>query len=148
MRPGRYGSYSGSRILPKNGRCVMDINVQTMPTGVPACNDSPSTTTAPVRPHLVTLAGRTAIVTGAGSGISAAIAAELAQTGAYVLVQDLRLDPAAVVESIRATGGAAEAIGGDVSNPDDVRMIVDALLPSHDRVDILVKPIFMARRSG
>ena len=85
------------------------------------------------------LTGRTAIVTGAGSGIGAAIATELAQAGAYVLVQDLRPDPAAgIVESIRATGGAADAIGGDISNPDDVRTLVDGLLQSHDRIDILV----------
>jgi 3-hydroxybutyrate dehydrogenase len=115
----------------------MDIDDQLRPTEVPASDGSPAT--APDPPHLANLAGRTAIVTGAGSGIGAAIAAELAQTGAYVLVQDLRLDPAAaVVESIRASGGAAEAVGGDVSNPDDVRMIVDALLRSHDRIDILV----------
>jgi 3-hydroxybutyrate dehydrogenase len=85
------------------------------------------------------LEGRIAIVTGAGSGIGAAIAAELAQTGAFVLVQDLRLDSAAaIVESIRATGGAAEAVAGDVSNPDDVRTIVDNVLRSHDRIDVLV----------
>ena len=38
------------------------------------------------------LADRTAIVTGAGSGIGAAIASELARAGAHVVVQDLRLD--------------------------------------------------------
>lgn len=85
------------------------------------------------------LMGRTALVTGAGSGIGAAISAELAEAGAFVLVQDLRMHPAnAVVERVRAAGGAAEAAGGDISNPDDVRAIVDGLLRSHDRVDILV----------
>jgi 3-hydroxybutyrate dehydrogenase len=54
-------------------------------------------------------------------------------------VQDLRPDAAAtVVEGIRAAGGEAGAVGGDVSNPDDVSAIVDGLLQSHDRVDILV----------
>ena len=85
------------------------------------------------------LADRTAIVTGAGSGIGAAIAEELARAGAYVLVQDLRHEAAATVtNTIRSTGGAADPVGGDVSNPEDVRAIVDGLVQSHDRVDILV----------
>jgi 3-hydroxybutyrate dehydrogenase len=85
------------------------------------------------------LAERTALITGAGSGIGAAIAEELARAGAYVLVQDLQPEAAAsVAEGIRATGGAAGSAGGDVSNPDDVTSIVQDLLRSHDRVDILV----------
>ena len=113
--------------------------ILTMPAVVPASDGSPSTDTAPVQRPFADLTGRTAIVTGAGSGIGAAIAAELAEAGAYVLVQDLRPDPAAgIVESIRATGGAADAVGGDVSNPDDVRTLVEGLLQSHDRIDILV----------
>jgi 3-hydroxybutyrate dehydrogenase len=113
--------------------------ILTMPAVVPTSDGSPSTDTAPVRRPFAGLTGRTAIVTGAGSGIGAAIAAELAQAGAYVLVQDLRPDPAAgIVESIRATGGVADAVSGDVSNPDDIRTLVDGLLQSHDRIDILV----------
>jgi 3-hydroxybutyrate dehydrogenase len=117
----------------------MDTDVVATPTGAPELDGSRSTRVAPVQQYAAQLAGRTALVTGAGSGIGAAIAAELAHAGAYVLVQDLRPDPAAsVVETIRETGGTAAAIAGDISNPDDVRTIVDALLGSHDRIDILV----------
>jgi 3-hydroxybutyrate dehydrogenase len=116
----------------------MDTEVLAASTSVPESDGSTATLVAPL-PRYAQLAGRTALVTGAGSGIGASIAAELAQAGAYVLVQDLRPDPAAsVVETIRATGGTAEAIAGDVSKPDDVRSIVDSLLESHDRIDILV----------
>lgn len=83
--------------------------------------------------------GRTALVTGAGSGIGRAIAIELANTGVHVLVQDLRVDEAAAVAmEIRDAGGAAASIGGDVSNPNGVAAMVDALIRSHDRVDILI----------
>jgi 3-hydroxybutyrate dehydrogenase len=85
------------------------------------------------------LSGRTALVTGAGSGIGAAIAEELGRAGAYVLVQDLRPEAAATIAAeIAARGGDASSIGGDVSNPDDVTAIAGNLLESHDRVDVLV----------
>jgi 3-hydroxybutyrate dehydrogenase len=85
------------------------------------------------------LAGRSALVTGAGSGIGEAIARELAGAGATVFVQDLRHDAAAsVTEAIEATGGRAHAIGGDVSNPDDIAGMMDAVAAAGQAVDILV----------
>jgi 3-hydroxybutyrate dehydrogenase len=85
------------------------------------------------------LTDRIVLVTGAGGGIGATIAEELARAGAYVLVQDLRLEAtAAIAQGIRAAGGQADPAGGDVSNPDDVRTVIDDLLRAHHRVDVLV----------
>ena len=65
------------------------------------------------------VAHRSAIVTGAGSGIGRAIALELAANGASVIVADLADAPVtAVLDEIRAAGGTAEKIVGDVSDPD------------------------------
>ncbi|MFC5387104.1 SDR family NAD(P)-dependent oxidoreductase [Aquamicrobium segne] len=67
-----------------------------------------------------------AIVTGAGSGIGAAIAQELAERGAVVVVADLDRDAAeAVTASIHANAGAAHAFAADVSDPVSVEHMVD-----------------------
>jgi NAD(P)-dependent dehydrogenase (short-subunit alcohol dehydrogenase family) len=61
---------------------------------------------------------RSAIVTGAGSGIGRAVALTLAASGASVLVSELRQEAAdAVVAEITAAGGIAQAYVGDVSDP-------------------------------
>ncbi len=71
--------------------------------------------------------GRTAIVTGGGSGIGLAVARGLAAQGASVVVNDLKLQVAQrVVDAITAAGGSAVAVAGNVGNPDDVKAVVDA----------------------
>lgn len=74
------------------------------------------------------VSGRSAIVTGAASGIGRAVALLLAQNGASVLVADLKEETAgAVVDEITAGGGTAAAFAGDVSDPDAaVRMVAEA----------------------
>ncbi len=73
----------------------------------------------------ITFHGKTALVTGAGSGIGEAIAKGLAASGAKVLVQDLHLDAATrVATEIAATGGDSKAAGGDVSDAATVEGLV------------------------
>lgn len=60
---------------------------------------------------------RSAIVTGAGSGIGKSAAMLLAQNGASVVVNDLNAEAAqSVVDEIRAAGGVAEASAGDATD--------------------------------
>lgn len=61
--------------------------------------------------------GRAALVTGAGRGIGLAIARALASVGCAVAIQDMNLDVAAAeVETLRAAGATAHAIGGDLAD--------------------------------
>jgi len=87
------------------------------------------------------LDGKTAVVTGAGSGIGQAIASTFARNGARVFALDRDLKAASgTVESIRAAGGAASAIDCDVAIADSVETAfarIDSDKNSQ-RIDILI----------
>jgi NAD(P)-dependent dehydrogenase (short-subunit alcohol dehydrogenase family) len=78
--------------------------------------------------------GKVAIVTGAGSGIGAAIARDLAASGAKVVVQDMDL---ARAEAVAAEFGG-KAMGGDVSDADTVEKLVADTVAWGGRLDLLV----------
>lgn len=83
--------------------------------------------------------GKTAIVTGAGSGIGAAIAEELVEGGATVIVADLdKAHAQGVVEAITATGGRAIAFAGDVAKPEDVAAMVAFAVEQTGALHLLV----------
>src|ERR1700761_7388931 len=65
------------------------------------------------------VAGRSAIVTGAGSGIGLAVARLLAANGAGVVVADINEAAVkAVADEIRSSGGTAASLAGDVTDPE------------------------------
>lgn len=73
----------------------------------------------------ITFTGKTALVTGAGSGIGEAIALGLAASGASVVVQDLKAEAAErVTAAITRAGGTAIPAVGDVSDPATVERLV------------------------
>lgn len=81
------------------------------------------------------LTGKTALVTGGGSGIGRAISRRLAAEGARVFVLELRAEAAAeTVAEIRAGGGTAEPLGADVSQTSSMQAAFEQV----DRLDVLV----------
>jgi NAD(P)-dependent dehydrogenase (short-subunit alcohol dehydrogenase family) len=89
------------------------------------------------------LAGKVAIVTGAGSvgrgwGNGKAVAALFAREGASVFAVDISIDAAAETKTIiEREGGTCEVHAADVSRSDQVRALVERCVGQFGRVDIL-----------
>lgn len=86
------------------------------------------------------LAGQTALVTGANSGIGAGVALALGKAGANVLVNYVT-DPEAadgIVQEIISTGGKAISYKADVSSETEVKAMFAAICKQYGTIDILI----------
>lgn len=78
--------------------------------------------------RLLSLEGRTAVVTGGARGIGAGIANRLAEAGAFVVIADLNVDSAEeAAQTIRDGGGEAAAQHLDVTDPKAFQVLADNL---------------------
>ncbi|MBI3607694.1 MAG: SDR family NAD(P)-dependent oxidoreductase [Nitrospirae bacterium] len=85
------------------------------------------------------LAGKTAVVTGGGSGIGAAVARALAREGAAVLVCGRRIAPLQWVrDEIVREGGTAIALAADLTQEADLNRVVRETDRQWGRLDVLV----------
>lgn len=85
------------------------------------------------------LSGKTALITGGGTGIGQGVALILSQEGCHVTVSGRRKEPLEVVlETIHAQDGRGLAIVGDVSEAEDVDRMVQTTLDEFGQIDILI----------
>jgi len=82
------------------------------------------------------LAGKTALITGAGSGFGAEMARRFAAEGATVICVDRNSDAAAAVAA--SIGAAARPLACDVADGNSVKAMADAARQATGRIDILV----------
>lgn len=94
------------------------------------------------------LKNHTALVTGGGRGIGAALATALAEAGADVAIADLELSLAEqIAEELEALGVRSLAIEVDVTNAEQVRQMVEAVMLAWGRLDIAVNSAGIANQS-
>jgi NAD(P)-dependent dehydrogenase (short-subunit alcohol dehydrogenase family) len=83
-------------------------------------------------------AGKVVVITGAGSGIGRASALAFARLGATVVAANRRTaDGEALVAEIAAQGGRANFVATDVTQPSQVRSLMDDAFARHGRLDVV-----------
>jgi acetoacetyl-CoA reductase len=89
---------------------------------------------------LTSLKGKVAVVTGGSKGIGASISKELAKNGVKVVVNYNSNKESAeeIVKQIEADGGAAVAIGADVSYSEQAKRLIEETKEAFGQLDILV----------
>jgi 3-oxoacyl-[acyl-carrier protein] reductase len=89
---------------------------------------------------MISLAGKTALVTGGGRGIGRATALQLARAGADVAIayHSRRADAETVAAAILALGRRTLVAGGDLADPDVAERIADATRRTFGRLDCFV----------
>lgn len=89
--------------------------------------------------HYFQLAGKTAIVTGAGNGIGRGIAQKLAGLGANVVACDIEAESVRnTADEITLAGGVCLGLYCDVRKYEDIQKVVDTAVQKFGTVDILV----------
>lgn len=89
--------------------------------------------------HSRRLAGKVAIITGAGRGIGRTMAVRFASEGAEVVIADIDADSAidAAME-IQTGGGKAHSWSTDITSPDQVQSLMSGVIERCGHLDILV----------
>ena len=98
-------------------------------------------------PDQFKLHDRVALVTGAATGLGAAIAIALAEAGAHVSCHGNTRSPDSTCERIESAGGVAHAISGDLSKPHTPHELVVQTLERFGRIDILINNAGTIRRA-
>lgn len=94
------------------------------------------------------LAGKVALVTGAGRGIGKAVARSLARAGCHVILSSRTIAQIEEVErEIRREGGSATVVGADLTDDDAIAYLVDESRRACGAVDILVNNAGWGKRA-